>query len=276
MEEMARDHGIDRLLIFFILFFPQLSFATTFGPIDVSHQIRDSQYFLHGKIIEGPWAEMERDLGRPYTHWRLQITEQFTGTSLGTEVIIRQPGGEINGMGYAVAGSAKFSGGEDVFVNVRDTHDPKVKEVVGLASGKYKVTNTGGAQKIQNGIGFPVQVSGKNLSSDEFAQLARRLAKGTETGTEKKIILNSHFEQDHDPVLENQINEALELKKQAISQGKIPKETEANQSPKNKEDIHQEASPASEESNDSGSWKLPVIFALFAFAVGVIFILRRK
>lgn len=273
MEEQAMDHGAERLPFFAVLallfLFSPCAWATTFGPINVADQIRKSQYFLHGKITQGPWAEMERRLGRPFTHWKLQISEQFTGPSLGAEVIIRQPGGEIGEMGYRVAGSANFSVGEEVFVTVRETDEPGIKEVVGLSSGKYKVDKTNG-EKIQNGIGFPVQVNGKNLSAKEFSQLATRISKGIETESDKNIILNQNFSQDHDPVLDAAVKEALDAKT------KNNPTTEAVQSAKNTEESHQEALPSTEESKDSGVWKLPVLIALFVFLAGVVIILRKN
>lgn len=277
MDEMAVDHGLDRLSVFaLILFFFSLnSFATTFGPINVSDQIRKSQYFLRGKITEGPWAEMERQLGRPFTHWKIQITEQFSGNSLGASVILRQPGGEINGMGYRVAGSANFTVGEDVFVTVRETDEPGIKEVVGLASGKYRVSQKNGIETVENGIGFPVQMGGKNLDANDFSRLARKISKGTENDEEKKIILNDRFTQDHDPVLDAKIHQAVTEKKQADLKSAGLPPTETVSSATKTEDIHQDGPPNSEEHNDSGAWKF-IVIALLAFIVGAIFILRRK
>ena len=192
MEEAITDQGTDRLPFFIILFFiPIFAYGTSFGPIPVAEQVRNSQYLVRGKISSPGWAEMDQSVNRPFTHWRLQISVQPTGNNLGNEVIIREAGGEIGEMGYHIAGSANFSQGEDVFVLLKDTNIPTTKEIIGLSSGKYRVEKNDGKEILKNGIGFTLNnLDGKPMSPDEFTELAKRVANNSDTDDDKKIYLN--------------------------------------------------------------------------------------
>lgn len=213
MDE-ALDHGLDRLPFIFSALLGALfsfsAFATTFGPINVTEQIRQSQYFVHGKVTSAPWVEMERKVQRPYTHWRVQVLEQAVGASVGGEIIVREAGGELGGLGYHVAGSAKFREGEEVFVTVKDTEESNVKDIVGLASGKYSVeAGADGQPLVKSGLGIPVRdASGKPMSPREFQRFAERVARGQERESERNILLNNKPVHDHDPVLEKMTAEA--------------------------------------------------------------------
>jgi hypothetical protein len=174
------------------LFFPLLALATTFGPIPVYKQAENSQYYVHGRVVSGPETRMEPRLGRPYTYWAVEVSEQPLGDPLGDRVTVREPGGEVGDMGYHVAGTAEFTAGEEVYIALHDTDEaPGIKEVVGLASGKYRVeTGAGGKPVVRNGLGVPVTgSSGVALSPDEFSALLRRVAAGETTEADRTIFV---------------------------------------------------------------------------------------
>jgi len=204
---MRLDHGLDRLRFFFVelpmnvwktglaagIFFSfPVAFATTFGPIPVIKQAENTQYYVHARVIANGKALMEPRLGRPYTYWDMQVTEQFQGAPLPSPLTVREPGGEIGESGYHVAGSAEFSAGEDVFVALRDTDQGDVKEVVGLASGKFSVERgKDGKPAVLSGLG--VFVSGPNaetLSPEEFGSLLHRIAQGQATDADRNIFVS--------------------------------------------------------------------------------------
>ena len=140
MEEAALDHGADRLPFSFfwrLLVVPisLLFLGTTFGPIPLAEQIRHTKYMVHGKIFTDAWIEKDRKSQRPYTHWKLQVLDSASQEKLEGEVTFREAGGEMDGVGYHVAGSAHFLKGEDVLVILKDSDEPSFKDLVGLASG---------------------------------------------------------------------------------------------------------------------------------------------
>ncbi len=192
MEEATLDHGLDRLPFFLLLFlFPLTTFATTFGPIPLNSQIDAAQYIVHGRIVGNSWVMENRENRRPYTHWKLQVIKQPKGEELGKEVVIRQPGGEIGEMGYHVAGTATFMGGEEVFVNLRDTEDPNTKEVLGMTSGKYTVEkNEAGQPVLRSGLGFLLKnENGVPYSPATFLEFIDRVKEGKQTESDKTILV---------------------------------------------------------------------------------------
>lgn len=277
MEEASLDQGFDRLpfFLFLALVWASVAEATTFGPINVTEQIRKSQYFLHGRIRGAGWVEMERRLQRPFTHWRLQVLDQPVGSPVGNEVTIRQPGGEIGDLGYHVAGSAKFTDGEEVFVNVRDTDEANVKEVVGLASGKYSVApGADGKPQVRSGLGFPVRdAGGKAMSPKEFLSLAERIADGRETEQDRNLMLNNKAVHDHDTVLERMTNEALALKEQGAKTASPTVQGGTNDTTQSLNSAQESPGSADEPKKGIGAWWM--IFAGIA-ALAATLILRKR
>lgn len=184
-------------LIIFSLF-PVSAGATTFGPIQVTEQIRGAQYIAHG-ITSRPTVAEEPKLHVPYTYWKLSVLDQPLGAPLGPEIDIRSPGGELGDLGYHIAGTAQFKEGDEVFVFLRDTDDRNAKEIVGLASGKYGVTGKAGeAQGLTNGIGLTlVDSEGKAMTPDDFTRLIRRVANNDDTSADRTIFVNRNREASH-------------------------------------------------------------------------------
>lgn len=291
MEEASLDHGIDRLPFFskrawsflalLALSFAPKSHATTFGPINLSEQLQRTQYVAFGMIEGSSWVMMDSKLNRPFTHWKLAIKEQPKGESLGGEVTIRQPGGELGAMGYHVAGSARFQPGEEVFVNLQDTEDPRIKDVIGLASGKFTVERSTGKEKIVNGIGFPLlHANGSNFTVSSFSDFIKRVSQGRETEEDRGIFINKRLAHDHDPALEARIEQAKKLASQPtislprkgdsqLPGGQNAQERQLNSS--------QETTADSEESSKGSSlrWLWILSIGVAALAVSAFVISRR-
>jgi hypothetical protein len=205
MEEASLDHGLDRLRFFLLLFFSATpALATTFGPISVKGQVQSAAYVVHGRIVSSSWVEKDRQTQRPYTYWKLQVIEQLKGPSLGEEITITQPGGEIEGLGYHVAGTAAFSPGEEVFVDLKDTYEPRTKEVVGLASGKFTLArDPEGKTVLRSGLGFVIRnEKGEAFTPEAFRALVKRIVNGSDTEADKTVMVNqgiSHGESGESP-----------------------------------------------------------------------------
>lgn len=277
MEEARLDHGLDRLPFFLLLLFTLLSspaFATTFGPMTIASQVDNARYFVRGRVVGGSWVQEERNSKRPYTYWKLSISAQSKGSSLGNEVVIRQPGGEIGELGYHVAGSATFREGEEVFVALRETDEP-AKEVTGLASGKYTVERgADGEPIVRSGLGFTVKdPEGKPFRPEAFTNFVRKIASGQASEAERNVFLNKEMTHDHSPEVERGVEEAKRLMKTASPAS--PVNGEKTGAGIQESSIQESAAPAEEPSGSSSTgWVVAGVIALFLI-LGI-WLLRRR
>ena len=260
--------------------------ATTFGPVPVVQQAENSQYFVQGRVLGASWMEMEPRVSRPYTYWRIKVESQPIGAPLGEVVVVRQPGGEIGDMGYNVAGAATFNGGEEVFVALHDTDQHQsIKEVVGLASGKYRVEKTtNGETVLINGLGLPVTGgNGELLGPEEFTKLLKRVAKNESTDADKNVFVNRTPTSQH-PQSEMEKKREEEASRLAASQRLDSTNTQGGKGGNppavtngNSQNEIQERAPSSEESSTGSSVGIWVLAAVLLLALAGIFalIVRR-
>jgi len=193
------------------------AYATTFGPLPLTKQMQEAPYIYQGKI-QGRWVDAEKNSGKPYTYWNLfDVTVlKSPPNDNGTSVILRQPGGEIGDIGYRIAGTAEFQEGEEVIVFARNTDENNVKEVLGLASGKYAIEeNASGKKILKNGIGFiAVNTRNEALSISDFKEILSRTLQGENTEDDKKILFNVRSNHEHEnkhvfPDSSNQVNQSF-------------------------------------------------------------------
>lgn len=256
-------------LFFSLILSIPLANATSFGPINITEQVRTNQYFVRGRILGKGVPAMAPKLNRPYTYWKLSVTEQQLGPTLPSQIDIRGPGGEIGEMGYRVSGAASFREDEEVFVALRDTDEGEVKEISGLSSGKYTVSEDG--KTVTSGLGMPVRGSdGMPLSAEEFSQVLRRAASGRESPKDKNIFVNkgadSHAHagaQEPEAVSEDR----LDSSSTSTATSHAPKEPSDPKSFKNSE-----PEPEKFSTGTSGFW----ILALIASAALAAFLIFRR
>lgn len=279
----------------FFFHWPQ-AFCTTFGPIPVVDQLQNAQYVVRGSIVGSGWVEPEPRLQRPYTYWRLNISEQSLGEALPASISIRQPGGELGDIGYHVAGTAEFTPNEDIFVLLRDTDQAgNIKEVIGLASGKYRVERApNGKTIVKSGLGLPVTGDdGRVFTPEDFGSLARRVAKKETTPEDRNIFVNRRAVHEQQTSADQQserteesARKALdsiwqrkpaESQKEGISSSSQTKENIAvNTSNPSTNSVQESASKAEEPTTGTAAygWALAVLM-LLALLLGVVFIARR-
>lgn len=100
---------------------------------------------------------------RIWTWTELAVSERIKGSVSGV-VLMKQPGGEVGGIGQAVEGVATFTEGEDVVVFLMPSPDEAgAWRVYGMSAGKISLTTLGGkhvAQRNTTGLGFAVPGGG--------------------------------------------------------------------------------------------------------------------
>lgn len=77
---------------------------------------------------------------RIWTWTELQVTDVIKGHASAT-LLVKQPGGDVEGVGQTVSGTAQFQTGEDCIVFLEPAPDEKtVYRVSSLAAGKVQLT----------------------------------------------------------------------------------------------------------------------------------------
>lgn len=86
------------------------------------------------------WTE---DGHQIHTFTTIEVISNMKGAA-GGAIVIRQLGGEVDGVGSFVGGDAHFEVGEEVVVFLRRNPDGEpVFHLIGLAQGKFRVERTG-------------------------------------------------------------------------------------------------------------------------------------
>ncbi len=100
---------------------------------------------------------------RIWTWTELTVTETIKGEPGGV-LLFKQPGGEVDGIGQAVAGVATFREGEECIVLLdRAPDEPGVWRVYGMSAGKIAVFPRGGklvAERDTSSLSFAVPGGG--------------------------------------------------------------------------------------------------------------------
>jgi hypothetical protein len=97
-----------------------------------------SDAVVRGRVV-GSTAKLNAAAGRISTFTDVQVTEAIKGTP-GKRITVRQPGGEVGGIGQAVAGAARFAPGEEVVLFLqRAPDDATVFHVLSMSAGKVRL-----------------------------------------------------------------------------------------------------------------------------------------
>ena len=109
-------------------------------------------------------AQWDGEKRRIWTWTELVVTERIKGEAPGL-VLVRQPGGEVEDIGQAVAGVAKFAEGEEVIVFLEaDPVEKGTWRVSSMSAGKISLVKVQGqpvAIRVTDGIQFAAPVGTK-------------------------------------------------------------------------------------------------------------------
>ncbi len=111
---------------------------------------------VRGKVTRSVagWDDHKR---RIWTWTEVMVSESIKGKT-GAVVLVKQPGGEVDGIGQAVAGTARFVEGEDCVLFLEPAPDePTTFRTTGLSAGKVLIADWRGqsaALRNTDGISF--------------------------------------------------------------------------------------------------------------------------
>lgn len=119
------------------------AFATVVVSENVEELTRQSTLVVRATVQQSmtAWDQGERKI---WTWTELSVAEVLKGQA-PRSLVVKQPGGEVGGVGQRVSGAAQFAPGEDcVLFLERAPDEPGVFIVRGLSAGKVRLTQRQG------------------------------------------------------------------------------------------------------------------------------------
>lgn len=131
--------------------------ATSFYERPFPDAVKDAPIVLRAKVgmSYGHWVLGNDGSKRLFTYIEMQVDEVLKGSVKGSTVIVRELGGEKDGVGMQVPGTAQFKRGEDVVVFANDERDKDgAYDLRGMMMGKYNVVRGEDGQETLTGAGL--------------------------------------------------------------------------------------------------------------------------
>lgn len=142
------------LILLSVVFFLRSANATTFIPMPFPDLVGGAPTIARGVI--GPshsdWVGGANGSRRIFTFYEFQVEEVFKGEIGGSSVQIRELGGEKDGVGMQISGTAQFAPGEDVVVFLGTKNEDGSYEVRGLSSGKFDLERQPDGKECLSGV----------------------------------------------------------------------------------------------------------------------------
>jgi len=145
------DKGFKIPFFLIWIFVLPLSYATSFYPQPFPNLVQQALQIARGKVgmSYSDWGEDPAGTRRLYTYYELQVSEILKGSATGASLIMRELGGEKDGMGMHVPGASQYDRGEDVVVFLSERNKDGSYDVRGMSMGKYSIqTDPGGVETL--------------------------------------------------------------------------------------------------------------------------------
>jgi hypothetical protein len=158
LKEALRRSVLTLILTAGIGGWPSQAHATSFFERPFPESVKDAPVIVHGKV--GPtytdWGHEGDGSKKIFTYWELQVIEVLKGQAQGRSgaIRMREMGGEKDGLGMQVAGTAQFNPGEDVVVFLSDQNGEGSHDVWGMMMGKYNVQKDESGKEVISGPGI--------------------------------------------------------------------------------------------------------------------------
>jgi len=145
---------------------PLLALATVVEDLSFEQLSERAHVIVRGRV--GPQqARWDAESRRIQTYTELAVTETFKG-KVEARIRVRQPGGEVGEVGQFVAGTARFTEGEEVLLFLEAPPDDRsVFVVLSMAAGKVELRPTG-AFRDARGLGLYREASVREVDAPEY------------------------------------------------------------------------------------------------------------
>lgn len=147
---------------------------------DTAALVRASDVVVHGQVLDVR-SRWDRTRTRIFTEVTVRVGEPWKGTArAGAPLVVRQPGGSVDGIGMRQVGQAELRPGEEVVLFLSRLPRGPAYRVVGMAMGKYAVERRPGAPPVAvfdaAGLAIRGQAPAAALPLDELRARVRAAA----------------------------------------------------------------------------------------------------
>lgn len=141
------------LLPALLVFASSTAISTTFAPREFPDAVKDAPIVVHGEVLStrAKWGKGMDSGRRIYTYVELRNDEVLKGSVEGRTLLIRELGGQVEGLSLEIPGTAKFKVGEDVVVFLSPRNADGSYDVRGLMMGKYDVEKNPEGEEVLSG-----------------------------------------------------------------------------------------------------------------------------
>jgi hypothetical protein len=136
-----------------------IAHATSFAPREFTETVADAPYIVRGRVGSAytHWAVGSDGVKRIYTYTELAVGEVLRGEISTRTIQVREMGGEKDGVGMDVPGSARFDTGEEVVLFLLPANSDSSYDVKGLMLSKLNVKKDKNGQEYLDGPAIQMQ-----------------------------------------------------------------------------------------------------------------------
>ena len=172
--------------------FSSLAHATMFMSVPLPDLVKGAPVIVRGIIgaSHPDWVLDPNGGKRIFTFYAFQVEEALKGDIQGGSIQIRELGGEKEGVGMRISGTAEFSPGEDVVVMLGPKNRDGSYDVRGLSSGKFNLEKQPDGRECLSGIALGPESNDEHGHSGEkcswdIASLRKIVREQSDTPTAK-------------------------------------------------------------------------------------------
>lgn len=239
--------------------------GTTFINQPFPDSVQDAPFIVRGRVGEKriDWSKGQDGPKRIYTFYELRIEEVFKGDMPSSTLTMREMGGEKDGVGMQVAGSARFETGEDVVVFLSPKNPEGSHDIMGLMMGKFNIRKDEAGKEYLIGPALSLPAS----EGEDEGQSG--------TGGSQRWTLDAlrSIVRDHADRENSKVDSSGSSKQHTPS----PKQQSSQNSDQASGSTASQLQPSSPEASESRTFRFPLGIAIGLLGgVGALIALRRK
>lgn len=173
--------GRGALFLMLFLILPEKPlWATSFFPRAFPESVEEAPLIMRGKIgmTYSDWGHDAENIKRIYTYFELQVSESLKGEVASPQILIRELGGEKDGVALSVTGASHFQKGEETIVFLKDRNAEGTYDMHGMMMGKYNLVSGPNGEEVLTGAGLMNQPPGatQRWTLEDLRKLIREQA----------------------------------------------------------------------------------------------------